>query len=47
MLTTERVKQILNDPTLEDQQIEEIRDNFHALAELIYQDWLDKNKSKI
>jgi hypothetical protein len=51
MLTIERLKQILNDPKLTDQQVEEIRDGFQALIEdVIFPVWLeekDKNKKLI
>ena len=48
MLTIERVKQILNDPSLTDQQIEEIRNGFHYLVEdVIFPKWLEERiKSK-
>ena len=46
MLSIEHIKKLLNDPDIPDEQVEEIRDGFHQLAELIYQDWLDKNKQK-
>ncbi len=48
MLTVERVKQILNDPSLTDQEIEEIRNGFHFLVEdVIFPAWLDERiKSK-
>lgn len=49
MLTVERVKQILNDPNLTDEQVEEIRNGFHFLVEdVIFPAWLEeriKNKS--
>ncbi len=48
MLTIERVKKILNDPTLTDQQIEEIRNAFQYLVEdVIFPAWLEiRIKSK-
>ena len=48
MLTIERVKQILNDPKLTDQEIEQIRDGFQSLVEdVIFPAWLEERiKSK-
>jgi len=46
MLSIEHIKKLLNDENISDEQVELIRDGFHQLAELIYQDWLDKNKQK-
>ena len=42
MITVERVKKLLHDPLLTDEQIEGIRDEFHQLAELIFDDWREK-----
>lgn len=41
MLSIERVKELLNDPKLSDKEIEEIRDGFLILAEIIYDRWLE------
>ncbi len=51
MLSVERVKELLNDPKLSDKEIEEIRDGFLILAEIIYDRWLEtieqaKNKDE-
>ncbi|MGB8816132.1 MAG: hypothetical protein WCC74_02805 [Minisyncoccia bacterium] len=47
MLTTERVKQLANDPTLSDKQIEEIRDGFYMLSQVIFEQWqAERNKAK-
>lgn len=46
MLSVARVKKILNDPLLTDEQIEEIRDGFHRLSELIFDDWIEKENKK-
>ena len=51
MLSVERVKELLNDPKLSDKEIEEIRDSFLILAEIIYDRWLEtieraKNKDE-
>ena len=39
MLTIERAKEILNRPDLTNQQIEEIRDSFKRLAEIVFEKW--------
>ena len=41
MLSVERVKELLNDPKLSDKEVEEIRDGFLILAEIIYDRWLE------
>ena len=47
MLSVERVKKLLNDPTLTDEQIEEIRDGFHSLVEdVIFPAWLEDRNNK-
>ena len=44
MLSVERVKKILNAPSLSDKEAEEIRDGFLILAEIIYDRWLETVK---
>lgn len=39
MLTTERIKEILDDPTLSDDQATAIRDELRCLAELLFDQW--------
>ncbi len=39
MLTIEHAKEILNGYDLTDQQIEEIRDSFKRLAEIVFEKW--------
>ena len=47
MLSIERVKQLANDPTLSDKQIEEIRDGFYMLSQVIFEQWqAERNKTK-
>lgn len=48
MLTIERVKELLNDPTISDHEAEEIRNGFDALVrDVVFEQWLDeKNKIK-
>ena len=48
MLSLERVKELLNDPSLSDEQVEKIRDGFRALVEdIIFEKWMaDRKKEK-
>ena len=47
MLSVERTKEILNDPTITDKDVEKIRDEFRALAEVIFEQWqLERSKNK-
>ncbi|MDO8569816.1 MAG: hypothetical protein Q7R89_03560 [bacterium] len=39
MLSVERVKELINDPSLSDKEIEEIRDGFYQLSELMFEQW--------
>ncbi len=39
MLSIERVKELINDPSLSDKEIEEIRDGFYQLSEVIFEQW--------
>ncbi len=39
MLSVERVKQLINNPKLSDQEVEEIRDGLYMLAELMFEQW--------
>ncbi len=39
MLSIERVKELVNDPSLTDEEIKEIRDEFYLLAEIIFEQW--------
>lgn len=45
MLSIERVKELVNDPTLADKEIEEIRDGLRLLAELIFEKWQEDRKA--
>ncbi len=45
MLSIERVKQLLKDTSLSDDDAEKIRDEFRVLAEIIYEQWLKKINS--
>ena len=39
MLSVERVKELINDPSLSDKEIEEIRDGFYQLSEIMFEQW--------
>ena len=39
MLTLDRVKELLNEPSMSDQQAEEIRDKLRVFAEIIFDQW--------
>lgn len=39
MLTVKRVKQLINDNSISDDETEEIRDGYRALAEIIFEQW--------
>lgn len=45
MLTLEQMKKLLDDPSLTDEQILEIRDQLYALAEIIYEKWQQDRKA--
>ena len=46
MLSIERTKQLLNNPTLSDKEVEKIRDGFRALAEIIFGKWEEDRKQE-
>lgn len=47
MLTLEQTKKLLDDPTLSDKEVLEIRDQLYSLAEIIYEQWqIDMAKKK-
>ena len=39
MLSTERIKTLINNPNLSDKEIEEIRDGLYMLAEVMFEQW--------
>lgn len=45
MLTLEQMKKLINDPSLTDEQILEIRDQLYGLAEIIYEKWQQDRKA--
>ncbi|MCK4473742.1 hypothetical protein KAU40_00545 [Candidatus Parcubacteria bacterium] len=46
MLSVEHVKKLLNDDTFSNKEIEEIRDGFRDLAEIIFEKWQKEKKPK-
>lgn len=47
MLTLEQARESLDDPTLSDEEVLEIRDQLYSLAEIIYEQWqVDMAKKK-
>lgn len=47
MLSVEEVKTILNDPKLSEKELEEIRDGFYLLVEVIFEQWqAERTKTK-
>ena len=48
MLTLEKMKELLDDPSLSDNQVLEIRDQLYSLAEIIFEKWQqDKAAGKL
>ena len=45
MLTLEQMKKLLDDPSLSDSEVLEIRDGLYALAEIIYEKWQEDRKA--
>jgi hypothetical protein len=46
MLSLEQVKKLLNDSTISDSEVLEIRDNFRSFAEIIFEKWqTEKDKA--
>ena len=45
MLDLKQMKKLLDDPSLPDDQVLEIRDQMYALAEIIYEKW-DQDRKK-
>ena len=46
MLSIKRIKEILNDQNLSEGEVQEIRDGFYMLAEIIYEKWQKETKTK-
>ena len=48
MLTLEQMKKLLDDPSIPDDQVLEIRDQLYALSEIIFEKWQqDKAAGKL
>ena len=45
MLALEQMKKLLNDPSLTDSEILEIRDQLYSLAEIIFEKWQQDKKA--
>lgn len=45
MLTLEQMKKLLDDPSIPDDQVLEIRDQLYSLAEIIYEKWQQDKKA--
>jgi len=45
MLTLEQMKELLDDPSLSDNQVLEIRDQLYALSEIIFEKWQQDKKA--
>lgn len=47
MLSIERTKELLNDSSLSDAEVEQIRDEFQILVEIIFEKWKgERSKAK-
>ena len=42
MVSFERAKELLDDPTLSDLEVEQVRDEFRLLAEIIFETWREE-----
>ena len=45
MLDLKQMKELLDDPSLSDEKVLEIRDQMYALAEIIYEKWQQDRKA--
>jgi hypothetical protein len=46
MLSLERIKELMADPSLSDEAAEEVRDHLRMLAEVIFEKWCADSRSK-
>jgi hypothetical protein len=46
MLSIERTKELIGDPLMSDKEATEIRDGFHALVEVIFEQWQNDRTKK-
>lgn len=42
MISLERARELLDDPSLSDEEVERIRDEFQILAEIMFEAWNDE-----
>lgn len=47
MLSVETTRKLLDDPTLSDAEVEEIRDGFRALVEVVFEKWRNERKDEL
>jgi hypothetical protein len=40
-MTIDKLKELLNDPSLHDDEAERVRDEFRIFAEIIFEQWLE------
>jgi hypothetical protein len=45
MLTLQQMKKLLDDPSIPDEQVLEIRDQLYSLAEIIFEQWQKEKAS--
>jgi hypothetical protein len=46
MISIERAKELLDDPSLSDVQVEQIRDEFQSLVEIIFDKWKEERRQE-
>jgi hypothetical protein len=47
MLSIERIKEIINDPSLSDEELTQIRDEYRLLADIILEQWNEERKLRL
>jgi len=45
LISEEKVKNLLDDKNISDEEIKKIRDEFYSLAEVIFENWQDEKKA--
>ena len=46
MISLERAKELLDDPSLSDVEVEQIRDEFQTLVEIIFAKWKEERRKE-
>lgn len=46
MLSIERARELLDDPTLTDKEVEEIRDGVNELVQILFEKWQEEQRQK-